>query len=87
MDARIWFYVATVVSAALGIGIATIGPGLAQGMAASKAMEGIARQPEAAGDISRNLLFALVFSETLVIFALLVSLVLLFVNPFAAVFR
>lgn len=87
MDARVWFYVATVLAASLGLGIATIGPGLAQGMAASKAMEGIARQPEASGDISRTLLFALVFSETMVIFALLVSLVLLFVNPFAALFR
>ena len=40
---------------ALAIAIATIGPGLGQGMAAAKAMDAIARQPEAAGDIRTSL--------------------------------
>ena len=35
--------------AALAIGLATIGPGIGQGIAAAKALEGMARQPEAAG--------------------------------------
>ena len=37
-------------AAAIAIAVSTIGPGIGQGIAASKAMEAIARQPEAAGN-------------------------------------
>ena len=47
------------IAAALAIAIATIGPGIGQGLAASKAMEAIARQPEASGDIRTSLILAL----------------------------
>ena len=50
---------------ALAIAIATIGPGLGQGMAAAKAMDAIARQPEAAGDIRTSLILSLAFMEAL----------------------
>ena len=46
-----WFFVACVVSAALGLSVAAFGSALAQGNAISKAVEGIARQPEASGSI------------------------------------
>ncbi len=39
------------IAAALSIAISTIAPAIGQGMTASKAMDAIARQPEAAGDI------------------------------------
>jgi len=52
-------------AAALAVAIATIGPGLGQGIAASKAMEAIARQPEASGDIRTSLILALAFMEAL----------------------
>lgn len=51
------------IAAALAIAIATIGPGIGQGLAASKAMEAIARQPEASGDIRTSLILALAFME------------------------
>ena len=64
-------------SAALAVAIATIGPGLGQGIAASKAMEAIARQPEAAGDIRTSLILALAFMEALTIYGLLIAFMVL----------
>ena len=58
---------------ALAIAIATIGPGLGQGMAAAKAIDAIARQPEAAGDIRTSLILSLAFMEALTIYGLLIA--------------
>ncbi len=74
---------ASVLAAALAIGLASIGPGLAQGKAASSAVEAIARQPEAGENIRGTLLISLAFMEALTIYGLVVALVLLFANPFA----
>lgn len=61
---------------ALAIAIATIGPGLGQGMAAAKAMDAIARQPEAAGDIRTSLILSLAFMEALTIYGLLIAFII-----------
>ena len=68
------------IAAALAVAIATIGPGIGQGLAASKAMEAIARQPEASGDIRTSLILALAFMEALTIYGLLIALVILFLK-------
>ena len=49
---------ASVLAAALAVGLAAIGPGIGQGTAAGKAVEGIARQPEAEGKIRGTLLLS-----------------------------
>ena len=74
---------ASVIAAALAVGLASIGPGIGQGSAASSAVEGIARQPEAEGKIRGTLLLSLAFMESLTIYGLVVALILLFANPFA----
>ena len=56
---------------------------LAQGRGVSAAAEAIARNPGAAGDIRGALILGLVLIESLVIYVLLISLILFFVNPFA----
>ena len=63
--------------AALAVAIATIAPALAQGNAAGKAMESIARQPEAAGEIRTALILSLAFMEALTIYGLLIAFMLL----------
>lgn len=73
---------ASVLAAALAVGLAAIGPGIGQGTAAGQAVEGIARQPEAEGKIRGTLLLSLAFMEALTIYGLVVALVLLFANPF-----
>ena len=64
-------------AAALAVAIATIGPGIGQGIAASKAMEAIARQPEATGDIRTSLILSLAFMEALTIYGLLIAFMIL----------
>ena len=73
---------ASAIAAALAIGLASIGPGIGQGNAASKTVEGIARQPEAEGKLRATLLLSLAFMESLTIYGLVIALVLLFANPF-----
>lgn len=57
---------------------------LAQGRGVSAAAEAIARNPGAAGDIRGALILGLVLIESLVIYVLLISLILFFVNPFTS---
>ena len=69
---------------ALGAGcamIAGIGPGIGEGYAAGKAVEAVARQPEAKADIMQLLLLGDAVAETTGIYALVVALILLFVKP------
>ncbi len=77
-----WLGIASIVSMA----IAAIGVAFAQSAAAQKALDGAARQPEVAGRLMTQMLIALVFMETLAIYALLVVFLMLFVNPFAKFF-
>lgn len=80
------YFAASVIAAGFGIAAATWLTSLGQGNAIAKAVEGIARQPEAAAKIQTVLIIGLAFIESLVIYALLISLILLFLNPFKAYF-
>ena len=64
------------IAAALAIAISTIAPAIGQGLTASKAMEAIARQPEAAGTIRSTLILALGLMEALTIYGLLIAFML-----------
>ena len=52
----------------IAMGLAALGCGMGQGRAAASALEGIARNPQAAGKIQTPMLIGLVFMETLVLF-------------------
>lgn len=56
-------------------------PALGQSIAARSAVQAIARQPDEAGTISRNLFVSLAMIESLALYVLIVALVLLFANP------
>ena len=66
-------------AAAIAIGLAATGGAIAMGMAISKSVEGIARQPEAEGKIRTTLMLGLVFVETAIIYALVVAILIIFV--------
>ncbi|MFN3648806.1 MAG: ATP synthase F0 subunit C [Armatimonadota bacterium] len=66
-------------AAGLCVPIAVISSALAQGRVGAAALEGIARQPEAAGRIQMVMIIALALIESLAIYALLVALIILFV--------
>ncbi len=61
----------------IGLPIAVIGAGLGQGKVGASAMEGIARNPEAVGRIQINMIIALAFIESLVIYSLLITFMIL----------
>jgi F-type H+-transporting ATPase subunit c len=63
-------------SAGLSIAIAALGGGLGQGRAAAAALDGIARNPGAAGQIRGPMILGLALIESLVIYALIISLLL-----------
>jgi F-type H+-transporting ATPase subunit c len=58
---------------------------IGQGNIAAKAIESIARQPEARGSITSTMFIGLAMSETSGIYGLLISIILLFANPLVAV--
>ena len=62
----------------LGAGIAAIGAGLGIGKIGSAAMEAIARQPEATGDIRSNMIIIAALVEGVALFAVIVCLLCLF---------
>jgi len=67
--------------AAVGIGIAGGGCGIGQGIGLKGACEGIARNPEANRKIMGTLILGFAFIESCAIYALVISLILLFVQP------
>lgn len=73
----------TCLAAALGIGIAAFGCGIGMGLGLKGACEGIARNPDVSGKITGTMILAFAFIESLAIYALVVSFILLFANPFA----
>ena len=64
-------------AAALAIAVSTIFPAHAQGKTAKAAMESIARQPDAAGNIRSTLIISLALMEALTIYGLLIAFMLI----------
>ena len=69
---------------AIGAGLAMIaglGPGIGEGIAVSKALEAIGRQPECKGEVTSTMLLGYAVAETTGIYSLIIALILLFVKP------
>ncbi|TVR23840.1 MAG: ATP synthase F0 subunit C [Anaerolineaceae bacterium] len=67
---------------AVGAGLAmlaAVGPGIGIGLLAQGAMQAIGRNPDAAGQIQTNMILAIVFTEAIAIYALVVALLIVFV--------
>ena len=74
MDAQAMKYLA----AGLCMGLGALGPALGEGNAVSKALEGMARQPEAAGILRTNMILGCAITETTGIYSLVIALLILF---------
>jgi len=72
----------SIITAGFALAIAAAFGALGQGRGVAAAVEAIARNPSAAGEIRGNLILGLVLIESLVIYVLLISLILFFVKPF-----
>jgi F-type H+-transporting ATPase subunit c len=70
------------IAAALAVGIPALGCGLGMGTAIGGSCSGIARNPEASGKITVTMIIGLALIESLTIYGLVISLILLMANPF-----
>ena len=69
---------ACAIGAGLCMGIGAIGPAIGEGNAVGKALEGMARQPEAAGNLRTNMILGCAITETTGIYSLVIALLILF---------
>lgn len=72
----------SIFSAALCIGLGAIGPGVGEGRAVAQALMAIAQQPDEAGTITRTLFVGLAIIESVAIYCFVISMLLLFANPY-----
>ena len=82
MDSLTYVAVASIISAGLCIGIGAIGPAIGEGRALSQALASIAQQPDETNTITRTLFVGLAMVESTAIYCFVVSMILIFANPF-----
>ena len=70
---------ACALGAGICMGIGAIGPAVGEGHAVGKALEGMARQPEAAGILRTNMILGCAITESTDIYSLVIALLMLFV--------
>lgn len=71
----------TIIVSGVGILLGTLVPAIVEGRAVLKALEGMTRQPQVAGQLRTTLLIAMALLESTAIYVLLVILILIFANP------
>lgn len=74
--------VASIIIAGLTTAIGTIGPALGEGRAVATALSSLAQQPDASATITRTLFVGLAMIESTAIYCFVVTMILLFANPF-----
>jgi F-type H+-transporting ATPase subunit c len=72
----------SIVMAGLTIAIGSIAPALGEARAAAQALASIAQQPDEANTITRTLFVSLAMIESTAIYCLVISMILIFANPF-----
>ncbi|MBU1282176.1 F0F1 ATP synthase subunit C [Pseudomonas sp. NPDC079086] len=82
MDALTWIAIISIIMAGLTTGFGTMGPALAEGKAVSVALTALAQQPDASATITRTLFVGLAMIESTAIYCFVVSMILIFANPF-----
>ncbi len=82
MDILGWIAVTSIFSAGLCMGIGAIGPALGEGRALAQALSALAQQPDEANTITRTLFIGIAMVESTGIYCLVVTMILLFANPF-----
>ncbi len=82
MDPALVIGIVSIVTAGLTICLGTIAPALAEGRAVAQALLAIAQQPDEAATLSRTLFVGLAMIESTAIYCFVISLILIFANPF-----
>lgn len=82
MDSMTAIAIASITTAGFTIALGSLGPSLGQGKAVSTALTSLAQQPDAGPIITRTLFVGLAMVESMAIYCFVVSMILLFANPF-----
>ena len=82
MDSATLIAIASIITAGLTMAIGSIGPALGEGRAVATALTSIAQQPDASSTITRTLFVGLAMVESVAIYCFVVSMILIFANPF-----
>ncbi len=82
MDSMTFIAVASIITAGFTTGVGCIGPALGEGRAVSTALGSLAQQPDASATITRTLFVGLAMIESTAIYCFVVSMILVFANPF-----
>jgi F-type H+-transporting ATPase subunit c len=74
--------IASIVTAGITMALGAIGPALSEGIAAKQAVSAIAQQPDEKNTITRTLFVSLAMIESIAIYCFVISMILIFANPF-----
>ncbi len=82
MDPTTIVAAASILSAGITMGLGAIGPGIGEGIALARAMTALAQQPDESNTITRTLFVGLAMVESTAIYCLVISIILIFTNPY-----
>ena len=82
MDATSWTAVVSIATAGFVIALGSIGPAIGEARAVAQALQAIAQQPDESNVITRTLFVGLAMIESTAIYCFVVSMILIFANPF-----
>lgn len=82
MDNTVIIAAISIFTSGITIGLGAIGPAIGEGMGLARALSAIAQQPDEVNTITRTLFVGLAMIESTAIYCLVISIILLFANPF-----
>ncbi len=82
MDSTTTIAMVSIITAGFTTGIGTMFPALSEGKAVASALTSLAQQPDASSTITRTLFVGLAMIESTAIYCFVVSMILIFANPF-----
>lgn len=82
MDSMTLIAITSIITAGLTMAIGGIGPALGEGKSVASALASLAQQPDASSTITRTLFVGLAMIESVAIYCFVVSMILIFANPF-----
>lgn len=82
MDSMTYIAIASIVISGLTTSFGCLGPAFAEGKAVATALTALAQQPDASSTITRTLFVGLAMIESTAIYCFVVSMILIFANPF-----
>jgi F-type H+-transporting ATPase subunit c len=82
LDSLGWIGLASIVTAGMTIALGSIAPAIGEGLALARALGALAQQPDKADTITRTLFVGLALVESTAIYCFVVSMILIFANPF-----